>query len=135
MKWLVIFLSVIAAYNLPFYFSGELSQPMLLEAGIKSGVVIAFCANSMKDFRQLRIDWTLKLIMLMELGLIFYSFLIIADWDTQYLRLDQVIGSISQVVFWIEIMVLMAGGTYAAISTYLHNRDIYNRAKNSAKGA
>ncbi len=79
MKLILVFASIVLAYLSPMYFIGDLSMPMLLEAGIRSGIIVTVCKWASQDFKELLI------IVYLELILILCCAIIIADWHTHYI--------------------------------------------------
>lgn len=128
MKILAVFIAILASYMAPLYFSGDLSIPMLLECGIRSGVIVSFCAYAYKDFP------VLKLIMVIELTLIFAGVVIIADWESRYTNLDQIIGTMNNIAFLLELILLVGGGIYEMVSARNNDHNFDYRANDSAKG-
>lgn len=114
MKLIIVFCSIVAAYLSPMYFVGELSMPMLLEAGIRSGLVVTICKWASQDFKELMI------IIYLEMVLITCGAIIITDWHTHYIGLDKFILEINAGVFWVEMLVLLfLGGR--RIGSYIIN--------------
>lgn len=110
------------AYLSPMYFVGDLSMPMLLEAGIRSGIIVTVCKWASQDFSELLI------IVYLELILIACGAIIIADWHTHYIGLDTFISEINAAVFWLEIGILtILGGR--RIGAYIGN-DLHNSNPN-----
>lgn len=114
MKLILVFASIVLAYLSPMYFVGDLSMPMLLEAGIRSGIIVTVCKWASQDFKELLI------IVYLELILIACCAIIIADWHTHYIGLDTFISEINAAVFWLEIGILtILGGR--RIGAYIRN--------------
>ena len=122
MKLILVFASIVLAYLSPMYFIGDLSMPMLLEAGIRSGIIVTVCKWASQDFKELLI------IVYLELILIACCAIIIADWHTHYIGLDTFISEINAAVFWLEIGILtILGGR--RIGAYIRN-DLHNSNPN-----
>ena len=122
MKLILVFASIVLAYLSPMYFVGDLSMPMLLEAGIRSGIIVTVCKWASQDFKELLI------IVYLELILIACCAIIIADWHTHYIGLDYFISEINAAVFWLEIGILtILGGR--RIGAYIRN-DLHNSNPN-----
>lgn len=122
MKLILVFASIVLAYLSPMYFIGDLSMPMLLEAGIRSGIIVTVCKWASQDFKELLI------IVYLELILIACCAIIIADWHTHYIGLDTFISQINAAVFWLEIGILtILGGR--RIGAYIRN-DLHNSNPN-----
>ncbi|MEK9923002.1 MAG: hypothetical protein VW521_09075 [Rhodospirillales bacterium] len=122
MKLILVFASIVLAYLSPMYFIGDLSMPMLLEAGIRSGIIVTVCKWASQDFKELLI------IVYLELILIACCAIIIADWHTHYIGLDTFISEINAAVFWLEIGILtILGGR--RIGAYIFN-DLHNSNPN-----
>jgi len=127
MKILFCFVAVLLSYLTPLYFEGDLSLPMLLESGIRSGVVVSVCAWAYRDFKPL------LFIIVMELSLIITIAIIIMDWETHLTGLDLIISEVNAVVFWIELLILLVGGVCAIARDYLHSRHTRNSGQNSIR--
>jgi hypothetical protein len=122
MKLILVFASIVLAYISPMYFIGDLSMPMLLEAGIRSGIIVTVCKWASQDFKELLI------IVYLELILILCCAIIIVDWHTHYTGLDTFISQINAAVFWLEIGILtILGGR--RIGAYICN-DLHNSNPN-----
>ena len=122
MKLILVFASIVLAYLSPMYFIGDLSMPMLLEAGIRSGIIVTVCKWASQDFKELLI------IVYLELILIACCAIIIADWHTHYIGLDIFISEINAAIFWLEIGILtILGGR--RIGAYIRN-DLHNSNPN-----
>lgn len=122
MKLILVFASIVLAYLSPMYFVGDLSMPMLLEAGIRSGIIVTVCKWASQDFSELLI------IVYLELILILCCAIIIADWHTHYFKLDYFISEINAAVFWLEIGILtILGGR--RIGSYIRH-DLHNSNSN-----
>ncbi len=122
MKLILVFASIVLAYISPMYFIGDLSMPMLLEAGIRSGIIVTVCKWAAQDFKELLI------IVYLEIILIACGAIIIADWHTHYTGLDTFISEINAAIFWLEIGILtIMGGR--RIGAYIRH-DLHNSNPN-----
>jgi len=105
MKLILVFASIVLAYLSPMYFVGDLSMPMLVECGIRSGLVVSCCRWALKDFNEL------IYIIFLEIALIICFAIIILEWNYRITGLDLIISEINGSAFWVEIgLLIILGG-------------------------
>lgn len=109
MRYVIVLLSIVACYLSPLYFYGDdLKISMLVESGIKSGVIVSVSVWASRHF-----PFLLHIVTL-EILLIFVGLVIIVDWHSKITQLDMFIYEINRAVFYFELLFLAVMGVINA---------------------